>query len=158
MRRGQPCASCHKNGVYKGTPRDCVGCHLTDYQRTTNPNHAASGIATTCETCHRPTDTSWKGSGLSHASPFALVGLHATQACARPQERRLQGHAARLRRLPPDRLPAHDQPEPRRVGNRDDLRDVPHRLMWFASLKAVARNMSWSKYWPEVELKNHTLG
>ena len=78
----QPCASCHKNGVYKGTPRDCVGCHLADYQRTTSPNHAASGIATTCETCHRATDTSFKGGGFNHSSTFPLVGLHATQACA----------------------------------------------------------------------------
>ena len=76
------CASCHKNGVYKGTPRDCVGCHLADYQKTTNPNHAASGFATTCETCHRATDTSWKGGGFSHSNTFPLVGLHATQACA----------------------------------------------------------------------------
>ncbi len=57
---------------------------------------------------------------------FPLVGVHATQAVrALPQERRLQGHAARLRRLPPGRLPADDQPEPRRGGIPDDLRDVP---------------------------------
>jgi hypothetical protein len=78
----QPCTSCHKNGVYKGTPRDCVGCHLADYQRTTSPNHRAAGFPTSCEGCHRATDTSWKGGGFNHASVFALVGLHATQPCA----------------------------------------------------------------------------
>jgi hypothetical protein len=82
LHSSQACASCHKNGVFKGTPRDCVGCHLADYQRTTSPNHAASGYATTCETCHRATDTSWRGGGFNHASTFTLVGLHATQACA----------------------------------------------------------------------------
>ena len=27
----QACSSCHKNNVYAGTPRDCYGCHRTDY-------------------------------------------------------------------------------------------------------------------------------
>ena len=57
----QACASCHKNGVYKGTPRDCVGCHRTTYERTTSPNHAAAGFPTTCESCHRPTDRELEG-------------------------------------------------------------------------------------------------
>ena len=55
----QACASCHRNGVYKGTARDCVGCHLAKYQATRDPNHAAAGFPTTCETCHKATDTSW---------------------------------------------------------------------------------------------------
>ena len=120
----QPCASCHKNGVYKGTPRDCVGCHLADYQRTTSPNHAASGFATTCEACHRATDTSWTGSGVQPREHLR-ARRPARDAAVRelPQERRLQGHAARLRRLPPGRLPAHDQSEPRGGGIRDDLRE-----------------------------------
>ena len=79
----QACATCHVNNVFKGTPRDCVGCHRDDYQRTTTPNHAASGFSTTCESCHRPTDSSWRGSGtFNHNSVFQLVGTHATQACA----------------------------------------------------------------------------
>jgi hypothetical protein len=79
----QACGVCHKNNVYKGTSRDCVGCHLNDYNRTTNPNHAASNFSTACDTCHRPTDTQWGGgTGFNHNSVFALVGVHATQACA----------------------------------------------------------------------------
>jgi hypothetical protein len=78
----QACASCHKNGVYKGTARDCAGCHLAKYQSTTNPNHAAAGFPTTCETCHKATDTSWGQGTFSHATVFPLVGVHATQACA----------------------------------------------------------------------------
>jgi hypothetical protein len=77
----QACTACHKNGVYKGTPRDCVGCHLADYQKTTSPNHASAGFSTTCDSCHRPTDPAWKNGGFNHASVFPLVGLHATQAC-----------------------------------------------------------------------------
>jgi hypothetical protein len=77
----QPCVACHKNGVYKGTPRDCVGCHLANYQKTTNPNHAAAGMPTTCEQCHQQTAPAWAGAGFNHASVYPLVGTHATQAC-----------------------------------------------------------------------------
>ncbi|WP_267239352.1 hypothetical protein [Paludibaculum fermentans] len=27
------CSLCHVNGVYKGTPQTCDGCHLPDYQK-----------------------------------------------------------------------------------------------------------------------------
>jgi hypothetical protein len=76
------CASCHVNGVYKGTPRTCVGCHLAKYQGTRDPNHAAAGFPTTCETCHRATDTSWGQGTFNHAAVFPLQGRHATAACA----------------------------------------------------------------------------
>jgi len=78
------CQSCHKNSVYRGTPRDCVGCHQADYNKTQNPNHAAAGFPTTCETCHRPTDAQFRGSGggFNHNSIFQLQGMHATQPCA----------------------------------------------------------------------------
>ena len=78
----QACASCHKNNVYKGTPRECIACHRTEYDRTTTPNHAAAGFPTTCESCHRPTDPSWVGSAFNHSAVFPLVGVHAQQACA----------------------------------------------------------------------------
>jgi hypothetical protein len=76
----QPCASCHKNNVYKGTPRDCYGCHRGNYERTASPNHTAAGFPTTCESCHRPSDASWKIT-FNHNSIYPLVGAHATQAC-----------------------------------------------------------------------------
>ncbi len=78
----QPCAACHVNGVYSGTPRECVGCHQDDYQRTQSPNHAAAGFPTACEACHRATDTSWRGAAFNHAQVFPLLGVHATQPCA----------------------------------------------------------------------------
>jgi hypothetical protein len=76
------CQSCHVNNRYQGTPRDCVGCHLPEYNAAQNPNHVAAGFATTCDTCHRPTDSQWRGAGFNHNAVFALVGNHATQACA----------------------------------------------------------------------------
>ena len=36
-----------------------AGCHLADYQRATAPNHQAAGFPTSCDTCHRPTDSSF---------------------------------------------------------------------------------------------------
>ena len=77
----QPCTACHRNNVYRGTPRDCYGCHRTDYERTTVPNHALAGFPTTCEACHRATDPSFRGASFNHASVYALVGVHATQPC-----------------------------------------------------------------------------
>jgi hypothetical protein len=77
----QSCSACHKNGQYAGTPRDCVGCHRNDYDRTQNPNHKASGFPTTCEQCHRPTDPSWGNGSFNHNQVFPLVGQHAQQTC-----------------------------------------------------------------------------
>jgi hypothetical protein len=81
--RTQACATCHVSNTYRGTPRDCVGCHQDNYSRTTRPSHVAANFPTTCETCHRPTDSSWTaGTGFNHQSVFPLVGNHRTQACA----------------------------------------------------------------------------
>ncbi len=76
----QACATCHRTGVYKGTPRGCYTCHQTDYQKSANPSHAAAGFLTTCDSCHKFVDPSWKGATFSHT--FPLAGVHATQTCA----------------------------------------------------------------------------
>ena len=69
------------NNVYKGTPRDCVGCHRDelrphDARRTTSP----PGSRRRCESCHRNTDTSWTQGTFSHRFPITS-GPHRT-ACA----------------------------------------------------------------------------
>ncbi|MFB3855000.1 MAG: hypothetical protein ACE148_14415, partial [Vicinamibacterales bacterium] len=76
----QACTACHDNGVYKGTPRECAGCHRADYDAARSPNHVAAGFPTACESCHRPTESGWRGGSFNHASTFQLVGVHATQA------------------------------------------------------------------------------
>jgi hypothetical protein len=58
------CSLCHVGGKFAGTPTDCYSCHKTEYQGTTNPNHAAAGFPTTCQTCH--TTTSWLGATFNH--------------------------------------------------------------------------------------------
>ncbi len=78
----QACSSCHKNNIYAGTPRDCYGCHRTDYESTRDPNHVAAGFPTSCETCHRPTDASFEQASFNHGATYPLVGAHATQACS----------------------------------------------------------------------------
>ena len=76
------CAQCHAGGKFAGTPMDCVGCHLSDFQKATNPNHTAAGFPTACVTCH--TTTQWMGAKFDHntATKFALTGTHVTTACS----------------------------------------------------------------------------
>lgn len=47
------CAACHPNNRYKGTPRDCYGCHEEDYRNADDHE----GYPTDCEQCH--TTDSW---------------------------------------------------------------------------------------------------
>ncbi|MFI5181067.1 MAG: hypothetical protein ACHQPI_06730, partial [Thermoanaerobaculia bacterium] len=76
------CASCHKNNVYKGTPRDCATCHQTDFAAAAAPvNHA--GFPTACDQCHAFTDPTWQQkTPFNHSTYFALAGTHVTTACA----------------------------------------------------------------------------
>ena len=78
----QPCAACHKNNVYRGTPRECYGCHRSDYESVKDPDHVAAGFPTTCEICHKPTDASFSQGSFDHSQSFQRVGVHATQPCA----------------------------------------------------------------------------
>lgn len=48
-----PCNNCHSNGLYRGTPTQCVACHSKEYQAASNPNHVTAGFSTDCATCHR---------------------------------------------------------------------------------------------------------
>ncbi len=74
------CSDCHSGGVYQGTPTDCVGCHLPDYQTADDPDHAAAGFPTDCEVCHRQTDASWRDATFTHT--YVLAGVHTTLQCA----------------------------------------------------------------------------
>ncbi|HLP16468.1 MAG TPA: hypothetical protein VK470_09440 [Bacteroidota bacterium] len=75
------CASCHKNGQFKGTATDCYTCHQTDFAKVVNPNHVTAQLSHDCTTCH--TTTSWKPSTFNHSTTaFALVGAHVTVDCA----------------------------------------------------------------------------
>lgn len=76
------CARCHTNGRYAGTPTDCVACHRSNYDATTNPNHRAGGFPTTCQSCH--STTAWRPATFDHnRTRFALTGAHRQVDCAR---------------------------------------------------------------------------
>ncbi|MCX6057866.1 MAG: hypothetical protein NTW69_06930, partial [Chloroflexi bacterium] len=68
------CASCHINGVFKGTPMDCATCH------TKNDPHAGK-LGAQCAQCH--TTSGWTPSTFDHKnSSFQLTGKHTTVICA----------------------------------------------------------------------------
>ncbi len=101
----EPCAACHKNGVYKGTPTNCYGCHRADYESTKDPNHIAAGFPTTCEVCHRPTDSTFNQGAFNHDQFFQRVGVHATQPCAACHKNSVY-KGTRRSSLPPGELPS----------------------------------------------------
>ena len=72
------CTNCHPGLRVDRPPQpDCVGCHLSDYQSTQDPDHEAAGFPTDCEACHQP--TRWTDADFNH--PSQLVGVHATLDC-----------------------------------------------------------------------------
>jgi hypothetical protein len=73
------CVDCHVNNNYTTLPTDCYGCHRTDYQNTTNPNHIAAGFPTTCATCH---DTIKWSDGTFNHTWFNLNHGNARGVCA----------------------------------------------------------------------------
>lgn len=77
-----PCASCHGGSppVYRGTPRECVGCHRADYDASPYPGH--SGFPTSCADCH--STTSWRPAmaGVHPESRFPIAtGAHSPFQC-----------------------------------------------------------------------------
>ena len=77
--RSTDCQSCHQDGQYKGTPRDCYACHRTDYDGTTDPNHRTAGFPTDCKSCHNT--SGWQGADFDHDSVFKLTGAHRSTDC-----------------------------------------------------------------------------
>ncbi len=77
---GLNCSACHVGGNFQGLSTDCVACHLSDFQSTSNPNHAASGFSTDCTQCHSGTNT-WQGATFSHPNSFRLNGGHSGLNC-----------------------------------------------------------------------------
>jgi len=72
-----PCDTCHVQGVFKGTPRDCASCHSTGNRMgaAAKPNKHIATVAA-CDTCHRV--TSWTPATFSHVGvqPGACMTCH----------------------------------------------------------------------------------
>lgn len=67
------CKSCHVNGVYKNTPKDCFACHAA--------KDAHQGqFGKNCGACHQP--TKWSAATFDHnATAFPLIGNHTNLNC-----------------------------------------------------------------------------
>ncbi|MCC6624985.1 MAG: hypothetical protein IT385_27305 [Deltaproteobacteria bacterium] len=75
------CASCHAGDTFLGTPRECEGCHLPDYEATTRPRHVDAELATTCAGCH--TTPGWSPATFDvHDRYWPLAGAHVSTSCA----------------------------------------------------------------------------
>ena len=74
------CTQCHSSGQFAGLSTQCATCHLPNYQKTTNPNHAAAGFPQDCAACH--TTAQWGGAKFDHGkTKFALTGSHVPLSC-----------------------------------------------------------------------------
>ena len=73
------CQSCHTGNV-ASTPTDCYSCHATDYNNTTDPNHAQQGFPHDCSQCH--STTGFGDASFNHNNTgFPLTGAHTTVSC-----------------------------------------------------------------------------
>lgn len=71
------CASCHKNGVYKGTPAECAACHA-------EPIVHLGRFGVDCAACH--TTTAWTPASYNgpHAFPMNHEGANSQCATCHP--------------------------------------------------------------------------
>ncbi len=70
------CTACHTSG-YAGTSTLCSACHQSDFNASTNPNHASIGISNQCDDCHG-TGPGWDPALFpNHNDRYALNGAHA---------------------------------------------------------------------------------
>jgi hypothetical protein len=71
------CDSCHVQGIFKGTPRDCASCHRAGNRMgaTSKPNRHIATMAP-CDSCHR--STTWTPATFSHVGvvPGACMTCH----------------------------------------------------------------------------------
>ncbi len=78
------CNSCHINGQYTGLATDCLSCHESEYNTTTDPNHQAAGFPVQCENCHNT--ISWDQTTWDHDGQYFPIytGAHheAWDTCA----------------------------------------------------------------------------
>ncbi|MFZ6819280.1 cytochrome c3 family protein, partial [Undibacterium sp. Ji22W] len=64
------CESCHVQGLFRGTPRDCASCHRSGDRASGKPsNHIPTAAA--CDTCHA--NSSWSPSIFRHRADQGVV-------------------------------------------------------------------------------------
>ncbi len=74
------CFDCHTSNTFKGLSQDCINCHQSDYNSTTDPNHISLSFSKDCLECHT-TSPNWKPADFKiHDAYYPLVGAHKTIA------------------------------------------------------------------------------
>jgi len=71
------CESCHIQGVFRGTPRDCATCHMQGNRMGASAKPMRHiPTAAPCDSCHRT--TGWTPASYSHAgiSPGSCQSCH----------------------------------------------------------------------------------
>ena len=118
-----PCAGCHINNVFKGTPAQCYSCHQSDFNASNNPPHVQMGLPRDCAICHSTVD--WTNAKFDHAlyAKYPLTGKHAAVTCAQCHtNNNYNSTPTDCYSLPQVGLPGNEQSSPR-------FRRVPHRLL-----------------------------
>ncbi len=74
------CTSCHVNNQLTGLPRDCFGCHESDFNGVTDPNHVQGNFPHDCMVCHN--QSVWRPATFDHnLTGFPLTGAHVSLDC-----------------------------------------------------------------------------
>ena len=75
------CITCHVNNQLTGLPRDCFGCHESDYLTVIDPNHTTAQFSHDCLECH--SEITWSPSTFDHnQTQFPLSGAHISIVCS----------------------------------------------------------------------------
>ena len=75
------CNDCHINNQLTGLPRDCYGCHVTDYNATKDPDHLKGQYPHECTICHN--ENAWSPADFNHnLTAFPLTGAHQAVECS----------------------------------------------------------------------------
>jgi len=72
------CLLCHPSASalrFEPLGIECIDCHRSNYNATSNPSHMQVGYSTNCTDCHGVKSTSWNGATFEHGF-FPLTGGH----------------------------------------------------------------------------------
>ncbi len=82
--RTADCIECHKSETsvrFDVLGINCIDCHRSDYNSTTQPNHAEAGFSEDCSRCHPVNAFQWSGAGFNH-NFFPLQQGHSGPQCS----------------------------------------------------------------------------
>jgi hypothetical protein len=121
------CGTCHVNGVFAGTPRDCQQCHADDRARVQEPDHGVFPEA--CGACHN--STAWRPAdfeGHDHEAVFPLRGSHRAVECNQCHVNNV--YTGTPRTCVGCHAPARDAAQPAHAGFPDDCTTCHTLVRW----------------------------